>query len=129
LPAKFDPRSSIWIKKAEGCIVRIKKGDTVVLRVGRKQSEGGDKGRQGKVHQVFPDKEMVTVFGINIVTRHVRPRPQLKQAGKVEKEAPLHVSNLALVCNKCNKPTRVGYRRLADGKRARYCKQCGEVID
>jgi large subunit ribosomal protein L24 len=81
------------------------------------------------VRRVWPDKERVIVDGANMIKRHSRARRAARQAGIIELEAPIHVSNVMLVCSKCNKPTRVGFQFLADGKRVRVCKSCQEVID
>ncbi len=103
---------------------RIKKGDTVeVIR-------GNYRRMRGSVHRVLPDKNQVIVSGINIIKRHTKPTGRVRtQAGIIEREAPLHTSNLALVCPHCNQPTKVAYRLLADGRKARACKRCNEMID
>ena len=102
---------------------RIKKGDTVVVLAGR------DKGRRGEVLQVRPSEGRVLVQGVNMVKRHTRPSQADPNGGIVEKEAPLAVSNVAHVDPKDDKPTRVGFRVLEDGKKVRYSKRSGEVID
>ncbi len=103
--------------------MKIRKDDTVVITTGK------DSGKKGKVRRVWPDKERVIVDGANMIKRHSRARRAARQAGIIELEAPIHVSNVMLVCSKCNKPTRVGFQFLADGKRVRVCKSCQEVID
>ena len=103
--------------------MKIRKDDTVVITTGK------DSGKQGKVRRSWLDKERVTVEGANMIKRHSRARRAARQAGIIELEAPIHVSNVMLVCSKCNKPTRVGFQFLADGKRVRVCKSCQEVID
>jgi large subunit ribosomal protein L24 len=103
--------------------MKIRKDDTVVITTGK------DSGKKGKVRRAWPDKERVIVDGANMIKRHSRARRAARQAGIIELEAPIHVSNVMLVCSKCNKPTRVGLRFLADGKRVRVCKSCQEVID
>ena len=103
--------------------MKIRKDDTVVITTGK------DSGKKGKVRRVWPDKERVIVDGANMIKRHSRARRAARQAGIIELEAPIHVSNVMLVCTKCNKPTRVGFQFLADGKRVRVCKSCQEVID
>jgi large subunit ribosomal protein L24 len=103
--------------------MKIKRDDTVVITTGK------DSGKKGKVRHVWPDKERVIVDGANMIKRHSRARRAARQAGIIELEAPIHVSNVMLVCSKCNKPTRVGFQFLADGKRVRVCKSCQEVID
>jgi large subunit ribosomal protein L24 len=103
--------------------MKIRKDDTVVITTGK------DSGKKGKVRHAWPDKERVIVDGANMIKRHSRARRAARQAGIIELEAPIHVSNVMLVCSKCNKPTRVGFQFLADGKRVRVCKSCQEVID
>jgi len=103
--------------------MKIRKNDNVVVLAGK------DKGKKGKVRFVYPDKERVMVEGINMIKRHARARKQARQAGIIEREAPINISNVMLVCSKCNKSVRIGNRTLEDGKRVRYCKSCGEVID
>lgn len=101
----------------------VRRGDTVVVLTGK------DRGKKGKVVRVLPEARRVVVEGVNIVRRHQRPTRQVMQGGIIEKEAPLHVSNVMLVCPRCGEPTRVGKRRLETGKHVRACKRCGEVID
>lgn len=103
--------------------MKIRKNDNVIIIAGK------DKGKKGKVRRVFPDKGRVIVEGLNMIKRHSRARRAVRQAGIIELEAPIHVSNVMLVCNKCDKPTRVGFRFLADGKKVRICNSCQEVID
>ena len=102
--------------------LRVKKGDTVVVLTGR------DKGKQGEVLKVLPAEGRAFVQGVNIVHRHERPGPR-SQGGIVEKEAAIHVSNLAHVDPKTSQPTRVGYRTLEDGRKVRFAKRSGEIID
>jgi large subunit ribosomal protein L24 len=103
--------------------MKIRKDDTVVITAGK------DSGKKGKVRRAWPDEERVIVEGANMIKRHSRARRAARQAGIIELEAPIHVSNVMLVCSKCGKPTRVGFQFLADGKRVRVCKSCQEVID
>ena len=103
--------------------MRIRKDDTVMI------TSGKDRGKTGKVHRVLPKHDKVLVEGINLVKRHQRPRPNVRQSGIIEREAPLHISNVMLVCTKCGKPTRIGHRFLADGTKVRVCRRCGEVTD
>lgn len=103
--------------------MKIRRNDTVVITTGK------DKGKSGKVRRVFPDKNRVVVEGLNMIKRHSRARRATRQAGIIELEAPLHASNVMLLCAKCEKRTRVGCRSLADGKRVRICISCQEVID
>ncbi len=103
--------------------MKIRKNDTVLVITGK------DKGKKGKVRSADPKKERIMVEGINFTKRHMRATGQAKQAGIIEREAPIHVSNVMLLCNKCNHPTRVGFHSLEDGRRVRICRSCGEVID
>jgi large subunit ribosomal protein L24 len=103
--------------------MKIRKNDTVLVIVGK------DKGKKGKVRFVYPKDERLLVDGINFIKRHTRARGAARQAGIIEMEAPIHVSNVMLLCSKCNHPTRIGARFLADGKKVRVCRSCGEVID
>jgi large subunit ribosomal protein L24 len=100
---------------------KIKKGDRVVVLTGM------DKGRQGNVTRVFPELDRVLVEGVNVVQRHTRPSQTNPQGGIVNKEAPIHVSNVAYVA-KNGEPTRVGFRMEGD-KKVRFAKKSGEVID
>ncbi|MHB1004452.1 MAG: 50S ribosomal protein L24 [Chloroflexota bacterium] len=102
--------------------MKIRKDDTVLVIAGK------NKGKTGKVHSVQPEKGTVVVSGVNIVKRHTKPRGTARQAGIVEREAPLNVAKVMLVCTRCNKPTRVGVRALEDGSKVRYCHACNEVI-
>jgi len=101
---------------------KIKKNDTVYVLSGR------DRGKTGKVFRVFPRKDRALVEGINYVKKHMRKTQTDQQAGIVQKESPIQLSNLALFCKTCNKFARIGINILADGTRARYCKRCKEVI-
>jgi large subunit ribosomal protein L24 len=103
--------------------MKIRKNDTVVIIAGK------DKGKRGKVRRALPDKERVIVEGANMIKRHSRARRAARQAGIIELEAPVHVSKVMLVCEKCGTPTRVGFQFLADGRKVRVCKSCREVID
>lgn len=101
--------------------MHIKKNDMV------KVIAGNHKGKQGKVLKVFLDKNMIIVEGINLRKKHIKPNQKNPQGGIQEKEAPIHVSNVMLVYD--GKPTRVGYKRLEDGKKARIAKINGEVVN
>lgn len=103
--------------------MNIKKGDTVMVITGK------DTGRKGKVLRVIPDANRVVVEGINRVKKHQKPSRSLPQGGILKVESPLNASNVMLLCNKCNKPTRVGKNILDNGDKVRVCKQCGEVLD
>lgn len=102
--------------------LRVRKGDTVAVVTGR------EKGRTGEVLRAIPKERRVVVQGVNMVKRHTRPSPA-SPGGVIEKEATLHISNVALIDPKDGKPTRVGFRRLEDGRKVRYAKRSGEVID
>jgi large subunit ribosomal protein L24 len=101
---------------------KIRKGDKVVVLAGR------DKGRSGEVLRVIPKDEKAIVRGINIVVRHQR-QTQAQEGGLIRKEAPIHLSNIALADPKDGKPTRVGFQVQADGKKVRVAKRSGEVIN
>jgi large subunit ribosomal protein L24 len=103
--------------------MKVRKNDTVIAIAGK------DRGKKGKVRRALPDKDRVIVEGLNMIKRHSRAQRATRQAGIIELEAPIHVSNVMLVCDKCGKPTRVGFRFLSDGKRVRICNSCQEVID
>ena len=103
--------------------MKIKKNDSVIIIVGK------DKGKKGKVRQVLPKSNRLLVEGFNLAKRHSRTKGQTRQGGIIELEAPMDVSNVMLVCPKCSKPARVGYRVLPDGKKVRICQICEEVID
>jgi large subunit ribosomal protein L24 len=91
---------------------------------------GKDAGKLGKVLKVLRKKDRVLVEKVNMVKRHMKPNPYRQQPGGiVEKEMPVHVSNLMVVCSACAKPTRVGYRRSEDGRKLRFCKKCNEVME
>lgn len=107
-------------------LARIKKDDTVYVLSGK------DKGKRGKVESVVREarrEDRVIVAGVNIVKRHTKPNPRVMQAGIVEKNAPLFISKVMLVCPRCDKPTRVHTDMTPDGKKARFCKKCGEAMD
>ncbi len=101
---------------------KIRKGDRVMVIAGR------DKGRIGEVLKVMPKENRAIVQGVNVVKRHQRPGTD-QPGGIVEKEAPVHMSNLAHIDPKDNRPTRVGFKVLEDGRKVRYAKRSGEVID
>ena len=103
--------------------MRLHRDDTVLVTKGR------DRGKQGRVQQVFSDNGKVLVEGVNVVKRHTKPSGAVRQGGIIQKELPVRVSNVVLVCVHCTRPTRVGYRTLTDGTKARTCKKCQEVIE
>jgi large subunit ribosomal protein L24 len=100
---------------------KLKKGDTV------KVLSGKDKGKTGKIIRVIPEEDRVIVEKINLIKKHKRP-DQKSKGGILEKEAPLHVSKVGLLCGKCNKSVRVRSKIIEDGKKVRLCSQCNEVI-
>ncbi|HEY8381610.1 MAG TPA: 50S ribosomal protein L24 [Microvirga sp.] len=101
---------------------KIKKGDKVVVLAGR------DKGKSGEVVQVMPKEERALVRGVNLVKRHQRQTAQ-QDGGIISKEAPIHLSNLAYADPKDGKPTRVGFKVLEDGRKVRFAKRSGDLID
>ena len=103
--------------------MKIRKNDTVLVIIGK------DKGKKGKVRFAYPKDERLLVEGVNFVKRHTRARGVVRQAGIIEREAPIHVSNVMLLCSKCSHPTRIGFHFLEDGRKVRFCRACGEVID
>ena len=105
--------------------MQVRSGDTVLVIAGR------ERGKSGQISRVLVDDERVVVGGVNLVKRHLKARPGVAQAGIVEKEAPLHASNVMLLCPSCNRPTRVRRRLTGEGveaRKERVCKRCGEVI-
>ena len=100
----------------------IKKDDLVVVLSGK------DKGKQGKVLEVMPKEGKVIVEGINVVSRHTRPRKQGEEGGILKKEAAIYACKVQKVCPKCNKATRPAHKMLADGKKVCVCKKCGAEI-
>lgn len=103
---------------------RIRKDDKVMVITGK------DAGKIGKVLKILRKKDRVLVEKVNMAKRHMRPNPYLQQPGGImEKEMPVHVSNLMVVCAACAKPTKVGYKHMEDGKKVRFCKKCNEVME
>ena len=103
--------------------MKIRKNDTVLVIAGK------DRGKNGKVRFAYPKEQQLLVEGINFIKRHTRARGQVRQAGIIEREAPIRVSDVMLLCSRCNHPARVGYHFLEDGRKVRICRSCGEVID
>ncbi|HWR67893.1 MAG TPA: 50S ribosomal protein L24 [Desulfomonilia bacterium] len=101
---------------------RVKKGDTVVVLAGK------NKGKQGQVIRVIHKKDRILVERVNLIKRHTKPT-QTSQGGIVEKEASIHASNVALVCSKCKKAVRIGFKIHEDGAKVRVCRSCGEELD
>jgi large subunit ribosomal protein L24 len=103
--------------------VKIKKGDRVEVLAGKYR------GKQGKVLKSLPEDRRVIVEGVNLVKRHTRPSQENPQGGIVTKEAPIDISNVALVCDSCNRSIRVAYRFDAEGTKKRACRKCGADLD
>jgi large subunit ribosomal protein L24 len=104
--------------------IQLRKGDNV------KVMSGPDAGRTGRVLSVNPLKNTVVVEHARIIKRHTRPNPQKNvKGGIVEKEGPINVSNVMIVCSSCGKHTRIGHTVLADGKKVRSCRRCGTTLD
>jgi large subunit ribosomal protein L24 len=104
--------------------VHIKKNDMVYVLSGK------DRGKTGKVLKVFLDKDRAVVEGLNYIQKHTRPNPQKNvKGGILPKESPIHISNLMVVCKRCNKHARVGFSIMQDGRKARVCKNCNEPLD
>ncbi len=102
----------------------IKKNDQVFILRGK------DRGKTGRVLIVNPKKERVVVEGVQMIKKHTRPNPQRNiKGGIVEKEAAIHISNVAIMCKNCNKHTRIGKKVLADNNTVRVCRKCGNAID
>ena len=101
---------------------RLKKGDTVKVTVGK------EKGKTGKIMKIIGDENKVVIEKLNFLKKHQKPDAKGK-GGIVEKEGPLRMSNVMLLCSKCDKGVRVGYRILDDGKKVRICKKCHEILD
>ncbi len=103
--------------------MQIKKNDNVLVIAGK------EKGKRGRVIAVYPTTNRLLVEKLNMIKRHTRPSQQVRQGGIMEMENPLSVSNVQLICSKCDKPTAVSRKDQGDGSRARVCKKCSEVID
>ncbi len=103
--------------------MNIRRGDMVLVIAGK------DKGKTGRVDRQLIADQRVVVEGVNMITRHVKPRPGLRQAGRIQREAPIHISNVMLICNKCSQTTKPRSVQLETGARVRGCPKCEEVID
>ncbi|NCO24489.1 MAG: 50S ribosomal protein L24 [bacterium] len=101
----------------------FKKGDYVLV------ISGDDKGKKGKIVSIFPKKMQVIVESVNFLKKHTKPTQNVPQGGVIKQEGALHISNIKLICNKCNKPTTVKREKIKEGKRVRVCKKCKEIID
>lgn len=103
--------------------MKVRKNDTVLVIAGK------DRGKKGKVRRSLTKEDRVVVEGVNMVKRHMRARRAARQAGIIEREAPIDVSNVMLLCAKCDRPVRIGIRFLDDGSKVRICRRCKEVIE
>lgn len=102
--------------------VHVKKGDTVIVLNGK------DRGKKGKILSVEQKEAMVLVEGVNMSTKHVKPKNRYQQGGIIHQESPINSAKVMLVCEKCGKPTKVGKRILASGEKVRECKKCNEIL-
>jgi large subunit ribosomal protein L24 len=102
---------------------KIKKDDKVIVIAGK------ERGKIGTVLKVDSDKRRLIVEKVNMVKKHAKPSGKTAQGGIIEKEAPFHISDVMIVCNKCTEPTRIGNRILEDSSKVRVCKKCGEPMD
>ena len=100
---------------------QVRKDDTIMVIAGR------ERGKTGKILKVMPDRMRVVVERMNVVKRHAKARGQ-QPGGIIEKESPIHISNVMVMCEKCNRPVRVGHKILAEERKVRVCSRCGEVI-
>ena len=103
--------------------MKIRKDDTVLVITGK------DRGKKGKVRFAYPKDGQLLVEGVNFIKRHTRARGRVRQAGIIEREAPIRVSSVMLLCSRCGHPVRIGFRFLEDGRKVRICRSCKEVID
>lgn len=103
--------------------MKIRKEDNVLVIAGK------DKGKKGRVRFVYPRDNRVLIEGVNMIKTHSRARQQVRQGGLIEREAPISISNVMLICTRCNKPVRIGFRILEDGRKVRICRLCKEAID
>ena len=103
--------------------LHVKTGDTVVVLSGK------DKGKKGKVLSANPAERKVIVEGVSVASRHTKPRRQGEQGGILKKETPIYASKVMLVCPKCGKAARTGFKFLDNGSKVKYCKKCNEMLD
>ena len=103
--------------------IHIRRGDLVGVITGR------ERGKRGKVLRVLTEKSRVLIEHVNMIKKHQRPTQKLRQGGIIEREGPLALSNVLPICGRCDKPSRTGMKVLADGRKIRACKRCGEPID
>ncbi len=102
---------------------RVKKDDLVMVISGK------DRGKKGKVLKTYPSEKKVIVEGVNFTKKHQRPTNQYREGGIIERESPIYVSKVMVVCPNCDKPTRIAHKILENGEMVRACKKCGEIID
>jgi len=123
--AGLGPRRPRRAKLEEGIVagLHIKRGDTVTVVSGK------ERGKRGKVLLVLPERGRVIVEKVNMIKKHQRPTQKLRQGGIIEREGSLNLSNVMVICPKCDRPTRTGVQLLAEGKKVRVCKRCSEVVD
>ncbi|MDK2955101.1 MAG: large subunit ribosomal protein [Desulfovibrionales bacterium] len=104
--------------------LKVRQNDKVMVLAGK------DRGKVGKILKIYRKKDRVLVEGVNKVQRHTKANPYAQTPGGInEKEAPVHVSNVAVMCDACSNPTRIGVRTTEDGKKVRFCRKCNEIID
>jgi len=103
--------------------MKIRKNDNVLV------IKGKDRGKTGKVRFAYPKSKTLLVEGVNMIKKHARAVQNVRQAGIIERESPVPLNNVMLLCSRCNHPTRIGSRFLEDGRKVRFCSACGEVID
>lgn len=103
--------------------MKLKKGDTVLI------TSGKDKGKTGKIEKVLPKTNHILVTSVNIIKKHVRPTKKNPHGGVIQINMPFSVANAMLICPRCNKPTRVGFKMLDAGKKLRICKKCKESVE
>ncbi len=103
--------------------MQIRRGDTVLVIAGK------EKGKTGRVERQLTKESRIIIEGVNLVTRHMKARPGVRQAGRVQQEASIHISNVVLLCNKCSRPTKPTRLSLESGAKVRVCSRCKEVID
>lgn len=103
--------------------LHIKRGDTVTVVSGK------ERGKRGKVLRLLPERGRVIVEKVNMIKKHQRPTQKLRQGGIIEREGSLDLSNVMVICPKCDRPTRTGVQLLTEGKKVRVCKRCSEIVD
>jgi large subunit ribosomal protein L24 len=102
----------------------IRRNDNVVVTTGK------DRGKRGRVLKVLRDKNRLVIEGVNFIKRHTKPNPQKNiKGGVMKREAPLHASNVQLICPECGAQTRIGHKLLGDGRKVRICRKCQGVVD